>query len=79
MDGGVIRILKTPEQAQCSELVEKLREYLAEAESGDAVGLTGVLYLKHNKYRVIGTSTYSKHQQAGALLDCAIERLKDED
>lgn len=78
MDGGVIRLLKTPEQAANSELISKLRNCLAQAESGEAIGITGVLYLRGGKYKCIGTSTYSRHEQAGALLDCAIERLKDD-
>lgn len=73
-----IRVLATPERAQNLELIDMLRNYLDLAERGEAIGMAGVIYLRGSKYLIGGTSSSNRHEQAGALLECAMERLKDD-
>lgn len=65
------------ERDKCSrDAARVLREVLAEVESGDAIAVYGIVEYKTGTYRHFGSVTMSRLQTAGALLECAIERLK---
>lgn len=53
-----------------------LREVLAEVDSGEAIAVYGIVEYKTGTYRQFGSATMSRLQTAGALLECACERLK---
>lgn len=73
-----VSFLRTPDEGMSRCLAEKLKELLALAESGEAIGLLGCVFLRGGKYMNVGTSTYSRHEQAGVLLECAMERIRDD-
>jgi len=47
--------------------------------SGEVVGFTGIAQLKGGGYEIVGSTTWSRLESAGALLDAAISRLQQEE
>ena len=65
------------ERDKCAQDAAKaLHEVLGEVESGDAIAVYGIVEYKTGTYRQFGSATMSRLQTAGALLECAVERLK---
>ena len=55
--------------------VDYVRALLARCESGEVVAVTTVEELKGGTYVVLGSTSSSRTQTAGMLLDAAIQRL----
>lgn len=55
--------------------VEVLRGLLAQAEAGEVIGVTGVVEFAGGTYGQFGSSTMSRLQTSGALLEAAVTRL----
>lgn len=78
-DAGSVSVLKAAPD-QCGEqTVELLRSLLSQAESGELITLTGVAEYRGGTYGNVGSSTMSRLQTAGALLEAAVKRLGFED
>lgn len=76
---GAVSTLKAAPDHCNDETVELLRTLLADAQSGDLVALTGVAEYRGGTYAHIGSSTMSRLQTSGALLEAAVKRLGFED
>lgn len=59
-----------------NDAIECLRTVLGRLERGEAIAVYGIVELSDGCYRHFGSSTMSRLQTAGALLECAVERLK---
>lgn len=62
-----------------SGLVEYVRELLARCESGEVIAVSVVAEQRGGTYSLEGSTTPSRTQTAGMLLDCAIARLARDD
>lgn len=61
---------------QCADsAVKVLRDLLARAEAGEVVAVTGVVEYREGGYAQFGSSTMSRLQTAGALLEASVKRL----
>lgn len=69
--------LVTARDACTATAVEVLRELLAEAEAGQIIAVTGIRENLDGTYRQFGSSTMSRLQTSGALLEAAITRLQE--
>ena len=49
------------------------------AKAGEIVGFTGIAQLSGGGYEIVGSTTWSRLESAGALLDAAITRLAQEE
>lgn len=70
-----VHVLVTEREKCAHDAARTLREVLAEVESGDAIAVYGIVESKTGTYHHFGSSTMSRLQTAGALLECAISRL----
>lgn len=68
------KLLTSVEKCRGSAIKE-LREALELAESGEIIACYGVLESRNGTYRHFGSATMSRLQTAGALLECAVQRL----
>lgn len=59
------------------DAVRTLRDLLERAEAGEIIAVTGVAEIDGGTYRHFGSSTMSRLQTSGALLEAAIERLNE--
>lgn len=59
-----------------NDAIECVRNVLSQLESGEAISVCGIVETNDGCYRPFGSSTMSRLQTAGALLECAVERLK---
>jgi hypothetical protein len=75
--GNVKRLLLPVERCN-QECVAKLEQLLAMAKAGEIVSVHGIAE-SGGTYFIYSTRTASRTQTAGALLDAAIERLKDDE
>ena len=72
-----LTVLEVGKKKVVSCTVEKLRELLARAEAGEICGFTGIIEFPDETYQAVGSTTMSRLQTSGALLDAAIQRLQD--
>lgn len=68
--------LVTERDSVRNDAIECVRNVLRQLENGEALTVYGVVELSDGYYRQFGSSTMSRLQTAGALLECAVERLK---
>lgn len=73
---AVLTLVTSPEKTRLSAL-EALDALRKEIESGDVIAITGIAERGDGTYRSFGSSTMSRLQTAGALLECAITRLDE--
>ena len=65
------------ERDKCAaDALRVLREVQTDIENGDAIAVYGIVETKDGRYRQFGSASMSRLQTAGALLECAVERLK---
>lgn len=77
MGDKVIRLVAKPDECRQSA-IDTLRGLLAEAEAGSIIAVTGIVECRDGNYRHFGSSTMSRLQTSGALLEAAINRLNKE-
>ena len=70
--------LKAAPQLCNKKAIAVLEGLLEEAQAGTLIAVTGIAEFMDGTYRDFGSATMSRLQTAGALLECAIERLKIE-
>ena len=58
--------------------IEFARGLLARCESGEVIAVTAIEESMGGTYVVLGSTTPSRTQTAGMLLDAAMQRLKEE-
>lgn len=68
--------LVTQSDKCADDALRVLRNVQHEIESGEAVAVYGIVETRDGYYHQFGSSTMSRLQTAGALLECAVERLK---
>lgn len=73
-----VRRLRTARDECGESAVALLRELLAAAEAGEIITVTGVAEDRSGGYRHFGSSTMSRLQTAGALLEASINRLQED-
>jgi hypothetical protein len=67
-------------RVQNSETAARLLRQLAdEADRGEVLSFMGIVETAGGGYETVGSATLSRLQTAGALLECAMLRLKAED
>lgn len=67
--------LKTIPRQNAEEAAECLRNLAALAEKGEVIAVTGIAENSTGGYFQFGSSTMSRLQTAGALLEAAVKRL----
>lgn len=74
----IARLHAVPDQ--CADTaIETLRDLLAQAEAGNVIAITGVVEYRGGSYGHFGSSTMSRLQTSGVLLEAAIKRLGFQD
>lgn len=65
-------------KVKCTEsALAELRALVEQAEAGEIIAVTGVVEFPDGTYRTFGSSTLSRLQSSGALLEAAIMRLAE--
>lgn len=72
--GAVLKLIAEPDKCR-QDAIEAIAEVRKELDSGEAISVYGIVENKDGTYRHFGSSTMSRLQTAGALLECAIARL----
>jgi len=76
---GGVRHLVTPVDRCNQSCIEKLEDLLRKAREGEIVSVHGIAMDGKGLYFNFSTETLSRLQIAGALLETAIERLRDDE
>jgi hypothetical protein len=74
---NVVRLVAKSDECRNST-IETLKALLAEAEAGQVITVTGIAENSDGTYRNFGSTTMSRLQTSGALLEAAINRLTSE-
>lgn len=70
--------LKTVRVACQESVIATLETLLEEARRGELISVYGIAEGKSGAYKQFGSATMSRLQTAGALLECAMDRLRAE-
>lgn len=63
---------------ECNEdAVQHLKDLLADAEAGEVLTVSGIAELRDGTYRQFGSTTMSRLQTAGCLLELAVRRVQE--
>lgn len=69
------KIVSGQEKVKAS-VVKQLKMMLEQAEAGEIVGVTALCELAGGHTQLYGSATMSRLQTAGALLECAVDRVQ---
>lgn len=72
-----VRQVDFKNQLANESVISLLEILLIEAKKGNLIGLAGIAEYTEGAYQPISSSTLSRLQTAGALLDAAVARLQD--
>lgn len=67
--------LKAAPDRNNQQVMEMLEDMLKQAKSGELIAVTGIMEYRCGSYGQFGSSTMSRLQTSGALLEAAVKRL----